>query len=135
MKWWGPTGFTSHTCKIDFREGGKFVFHMRAPKEMNNADFYTAGTYKKIAPLEYIEFTQGLSDSAGNKINPATMGMPPDFPEEIPSLLAFKRVGDPSTGLRTELTAIEYGWTLGQMREMSKLGLEECLDKLAENLR
>lgn len=129
-KWWGPRNFTSHSCAIDFREGGKFVFHMRAPKEMNNADFYTAGVYKKIAPLEYIEFTQGLSDSAGNKINPATMGMPSDFPEEIPSLLAFRRVGD-----KTEFTAIEYGWPLGQMREMSKLGLEQCLDKLAENLR
>jgi uncharacterized protein YndB with AHSA1/START domain len=32
MKWWGPTGFTSPTCKIDFREGGKFVFHMRAQR-------------------------------------------------------------------------------------------------------
>jgi len=135
MKWWGPTGFTSPSCKIDFREGGKFIFHMRAPKEMNHADFYTSGVYKKIVPAELIEFTQGLSDKDGNKINPATMGMPADFPEEIPSLLAFKRVGDPSTGLRTELTAIEYGWTLGQMREMSKLGLEQCLDKLAESLK
>lgn len=130
MKWWGPTGFTSPSCKIDFREDGRFIFHMRAPKEMNNADFYTAGVYKKIAPAELIEFTQGLSDKDGNKINPATMGMPADFPEEIPSILAFKRVGE-----KTELTAIEYGWTLGQMREMSKLGLEQCLDKLAESLK
>lgn len=130
MKWWGPTGFTSPSCQIDFREGGKFIFHMRAPKEMNNADFYTSGVYKKIVPAEFIEFSQGLSDKDGNKIDPTTMGMPADFPEEIPSLLAFRRVGD-----KTELTAIEYGWTLGQMREMSKLGLEQCLDKLAENLK
>lgn len=130
MKWWGPTGFTSPSCQIDFREGGKFLFHMRAPHEMNNADFYTAGVYKKIAPMELIEFTQGLSDKDGNKINPTTIGMPADFPEEIPSLLAFKRVGD-----NTELTAIEYGWSLGQMREMSKLGLEQCFDKLAESLK
>ncbi len=126
MKWWGPTGFTSPSCQIDFREGGKFIFHMRAPKEMNNADFYTGGVYKKIVPAELIEFTQSLSDKDGNRINPATMGMPADFPEEIPSLLAFKRVGE-----KTELTAVEYGWKLGQMREMSKLGLEQCLDKLA----
>lgn len=130
MKWWGPTGFTSPRCQIDFREGGKFVFHMRAPKEMNNADFYTAGVYKKIVQAEFIEFTQGLSDKDGNKIDPATMGMPADFPEEIPSLLAFKRVGE-----KTELTAIEYGWTLGQMRDMSKLGLEQCLDKLDASLK
>lgn len=130
MKWWGPTGFTSPSCRIDFREGGRFVFHMRAPKEMNNADFYTAGTYKKIVPAELIEFTQGLSDKDGNKIDPTTIGMPADFPEAIPSLLAFKRVGD-----KTELTAIEYGWKLGEMREMSKLGFEQCLDKLAESLK
>jgi uncharacterized protein YndB with AHSA1/START domain len=129
-KWWGPRNFTSHACAIDFREGGKFVFHMRAPKEMNNADFYTAGVYKKIAPQEFIEFTQGLSDKDGNKIDPTTMGMPPDFPEEIPSLLAFKRVDG-----KAELTAIEYGWTLGQMRTLSEQGLSECLDKLAESLR
>lgn len=130
MKWWGPTGFTSPSCQIDFREGGRFVFHMRAPKEMNNADFYTAGVYKRIVPAELIEFTQGLSDKDGNKINPTTIGMPADFPEEIPTLLAFESVGE-----KTKLTAIEYGWTLGQMREMSKLGLEQCLDKLAESLK
>jgi uncharacterized protein YndB with AHSA1/START domain len=130
MRWWGPRGFTSPSCKIDFREGGKFVFHMRAPKEMNNADLYTGGVYKKIAPMEFIEFSQGLSDKDGNKIDPTTMGMPPDFPEEIPSLLAFKSVDG-----KTELTAIEYGWTLGQMRTLSEQGLSECLDKLAESLR
>jgi uncharacterized protein YndB with AHSA1/START domain len=130
MRWWGPTGFTSPSCQIDFREGGKFIFHMRAPKEMNNADFYTAGVYKKIVPAELIEFTQGLSDKDGNKIDPTTLGMPADFPEEIPSLLAFKSVDG-----KTELTAIEYGWSLGQMREMSKLGLEQCLDKLAASLQ
>lgn len=130
VKWWGPTGFTSPSCKIDFREGGKFLFHMRAPNEMNNADFYTAGVYNKIVLAERIEFTQGLSDKDGNPIDPTTIGMPADFPKEIPSLLAFKRAGD-----KTELTAIEYGWRLGQMRDMSKLGLEQCLDKLAASLK
>lgn len=127
MRWWGPTGFTSPSCKIDFREGGKFVFHMRAPKDFQGGqDFYTAGVYKKIVPLKLIEFTQGLADKDGNRIDPAAMGMPPDFPKDIPSALAFKRIGG-----KTELTATEYGWTVGQMRDMSESGLNECLDKLA----
>lgn len=127
MRWWGPTRFTSPSCKIDFREGGKFVFHMRAPKDFQGGqDFYTAGVYKKIVHLKLIEFTQGLADKDGNRIDPATMGMPPDFPKEIPSALAFKRVGN-----KTELTATEYGWTVGQMRDLSESGLSECLDKLA----
>lgn len=130
MRWWGPTGFTSPTCRIDFREGGRFVFHMRAPKDFQGGqDFYTAGVYKKIVPLKLIEFSQGLADKDGNRIEPTTVGMPAEFPKEIPSALTFKRVGD-----KTELTATEYGWTAGQMRDMSEAGLNQCLDKLAEVL-
>jgi uncharacterized protein YndB with AHSA1/START domain len=129
-RWWGPTGFTSHSSKIDFRVGGKYVFHMRAPKDFQGGqDFYTAGVYKKIVPLQLIEFTQGLSDKDGNPIDPAAMGMPPDFPKEIPSSLVFKRVGS-----KTELTVTEYGWTAGQMRDMSESGMSECLNKLATAL-
>jgi uncharacterized protein YndB with AHSA1/START domain len=130
MRWWGPTGFTSPSCKIDFREGGKFLFHMRAPKDFQGgADFYTSGVYKKILRHKLIEFTQTLSDKDGNQIDPAKMGMPPDFPKEILSALAFKAVGN-----KTELTATEYGWTVGQMRDMSEAGLSQCLDKLAAAL-
>ena len=130
MRWWGPRGFTSPFCKIDFREGGKFLFCMRAPKDFQGGqDFYTAGVYKKIVPMTLIEFSQGLADMDGNRIDPTTMGMPADFPKEIPSALAFKRVGN-----KTELTATEYGWTEGQMRDLSESGLNECLDKLAEVL-
>jgi uncharacterized protein YndB with AHSA1/START domain len=130
MRWWGPTGFTSPSCKIDLREGGKFLFHMRAPKDFQGGqDFYLAGVYKKIVPLQLIEFSQNLADKDGNRIDPTTMGMPADFPKEIPSALAFK-----GSGNRTELTVTEYGWTVGQMRDMSEGGLSECLDKLAKVL-
>lgn len=130
MRWWGPIGFTSPSCKIDFREGGKFIFCMRAPKDFQGGqDFYTAGVYKKIVPLKLIEFSQGLADKDGNRIDPTTMGMPADFPKEIPSALAFKRVGD-----KTELTVTEYGWTVGQMLDMSEAGMNQCLDKLADVL-
>ena len=127
MRWWGPTGFTSPSCKIDFRVGGKYLFHMRAPKDFQGGqDFYTAGVYTKIVPLKLIEFTQGLADKGGKPIDPGSMGMPPDFPKEIPSSLSFKQVGS-----KTELTVTEYGWTVGQMRDLSESGMNECLDKLA----
>ena len=127
MRWWGPTGFTSPLCRIDFREGGKYLFCMRAPKEFQGGQhFYTAGVYKKIVPMRLIEYSQGLADKDGNRIDPTTMGMPADFPREIRSALAFKRVGD-----RTELTVTEYDWTVGQMLDMSEAGMNQCLDKLA----
>lgn len=128
--WWGPTGFTSPSAEIDFREGGKFLFCMRPPKEWGNQDLYTAGVYTKIVPLERIDFTQMLSDQDGNAIDPTSINMPADFPPSIPCVLQFKRQGN-----QTELTVIEYGWAAGQMREMSRMGMEQCLDKLAECLK
>ena len=71
MKWWGPKHYTSPSCKIDLREGGKYVFCMRAPEDQGGQEHYTAGVYKKIIPMEYLEFTQGLSDKDGNPIDPA----------------------------------------------------------------
>jgi hypothetical protein len=103
---------------------------MRPPKEFGPNDLYTSGVYSRIVPGELLEFTQGLSDKAGNRIDPTSIGMPADFPAEIPTSLRFKSVGD-----KTELTAIEYSWKIGQMRDMSEAGFAECLDKLGETLR
>jgi len=32
-RWWGPKGFTSPCCEIDFRAGGKFLSCMRSPED------------------------------------------------------------------------------------------------------
>src|SRR5512140_493447 len=82
MRWWGPQYWDSPSAKIDLREGGKYIFAMRAPQEQGGQVSYTAGVYKRIVPMELLEFTQGLSDQDGNPIDPAQAGMPPDFPKE-----------------------------------------------------
>ena len=127
MRWWGPRGYTSPSCKIDFREGGRYIWCMRAPKEQGGQDMYTTGIYKKIVPMQRIEFGQSLSDKDGSLLDPSTLGMPPDFPKEIRTVLEFKSVGN-----KTELTVTEYDWKIGQMRDYSESGMAECLDKLSE---
>jgi uncharacterized protein YndB with AHSA1/START domain len=129
MKWWGPKYYTSPSCQIDLHEGGKYIFCMRAPEEQGGQDHYTAGIYKKIVPMEYLEFTQGLADKDGNPIDPQQVGMPPDFPEEILTSIVFKPKGE-----MTELTITEYGWTPGQMYVYSLAGLHQSIDKLAAAL-
>ena len=125
-RWWGPKYYTSPTCKIDLREGGKYVFSMRAPKDQGGQDSYTAGVYQKIVPMERLEFTQSLSDKDGNRIDPAQVGMPPDFPKEIRTVVLFKAKGD-----MTELTITEYDWPVGQMYVYSLAGMHQSIDKLA----
>ncbi len=131
MKWWGPKYYTSPSCKIDLREGGRYVFCMRAPQEQGGQDSYTAGTFKKIVPMELLEFTQGMSDQDGNPIDPAQAGLPPDFPKAIRTVVTFKRF----RGDMTELTVTEYAWPASQMMVYSIAGLHQSIDKLIESLK
>lgn len=126
-KWWAPTGFTTPLAKMDFREGGASLVCMRSP---DGQDFYSLWSYKKIAPLELIEYIHNLVDKDGKKVDPAKVGLPPDFPQDVRNVITFKAVG----ANRTEMTVKEYGYTSDQWFDLSKQGLEQCLDKMAAAL-
>jgi hypothetical protein len=76
-------------------------------------------------PLERIEYIQNLSDKDGNWIDPVTLGLLPDFPKDVYTVVTFKALGD-----QTELTVTEYGIPGGQMGEYAEIGLNQTLDKL-----
>ncbi len=126
-RWWGPARFTCPTAKIDFREGGKSVVCMRSPSEMGSQDMYSIWEYKKIVPMQSIEFIQNLADAAGNKKLPVDLGMPADFPEDVRTVVTFKETGKG----QTEMTVTEYA-DFGQMSHFAQLGLEQCFDKMQE---
>ena len=93
MRWWGPDYFTSPSAKIDFREGGTSLVCMRAPKDFGGQDMYSTWVYQKIVPMERIEFIQNLADENGNLIDPAMLGMPPEFPRDTRTVVTFKDLG------------------------------------------
>ena len=124
MQWWGPTGFTSPLARMDFREGGTSLVCMRSPE---GQDLYNTWTYRKILPMQLIEFILNFSDKDGKKVDPVEVGLPPDLPQDVRNVVTFEAVGDN----KTEMTVTEYDWTVGQMMEMSKAGLQQCLDKMA----
>ena len=129
MRWWGPEFYTSTTCKIDLREGGSYLFCMRAPQDQGGQDTYTAGVYKKIVPMERLEFTQSLADKDGKKISPAQVGMPADFPAELHMTVVFT-----AKGSLTEITITESAWPVSQMYVYSLAGMHQSIDKLAASL-
>ena len=124
-RWWGPKNFISPVAKIDFREGGKSIVSMKAPKEMGGQEFYSVWEYIKIIPLQSIEFIQSLSDKDGNKIDPVKLGMPADFPKDIKTVVTFKAVAKN----QTEMTVTEYA-DFGMISEFAQIGLEQSLDKM-----
>ena len=129
-QWWGPTGFTCPVAEMDFREGGTSLVCMRAPEEFGAMDMYNTWTYRKIDPMERIEFTQNFADKDGTQLDPAEMGIPPGVPREVRHVVTFKALN----GNQTELTVTEFGYTSDQAHDISKVGMEQCLDKMAASL-
>ena len=61
---------------MNLREGGTSLVCMRA-KQFGGYAMYNTWTYKKIVPLQRIEFILNFADKDGNKLNPANIGLPP----------------------------------------------------------
>jgi uncharacterized protein YndB with AHSA1/START domain len=121
-QWWGPTGFTSPSAQLDFRVGGTSLVCMRAPAEFGGQDMYTTWTYRRIEPMTEIEFDNRFTDSLGVGVPP-----PPGVPTEVRHLVTVASI---ATG-RTSMTVIEFGYPNEQVRDQSKAGLEQCLDKMS----
>jgi uncharacterized protein YndB with AHSA1/START domain len=122
MRWWGPNCFTAPMAKMDFREGGTSLVCMRAP---DGPDMYSTWTYQRIVPNQRIEYIHNLADPDGNKLDPVSLGFP-DLPQDVRNVITFKTVNH-----QTEMTVTEYGFPTGQMYNMARMGLEQCLDKMA----
>lgn len=130
MLWWGPKDFTSPLCRVDFREGGTYLFCMRAPKEYGGQDSFSTGTFVKIAPMKLIEYTDSFADKDGNAVSPTTYGMSADYPEKVRTTVEFKDMGD-----KTEITLTQYSVPVDKMREFAEIGWNQSLDKLQASLK
>jgi uncharacterized protein YndB with AHSA1/START domain len=124
MQWWGPKGFTSPFCKMDFREGGKFLCCMKSP---DGQEFWNAGEYHEIVLHEKIVSSMYFSDEHGNKVEPAEYGIEHEAIDEAHDVATFEDLGDG----RTRLTFIgnetmENAKASGQIE-----GWNQILDKFA----
>ena len=129
MRWWGPTGFTSPRAELDVREGGTSLVCMRAPAEYGGQDLYNTWTYRKVVPPELLEFDLDFTD-ADRALLPAE-SIPPGVPRAVAHVVTLR----PVEGGRTELTVREFGYRTAQARDVSRAGLEQCLDKMVAMFR
>jgi uncharacterized protein YndB with AHSA1/START domain len=113
MRWWGPQGFTSPVCKIDFRVGGQYLFCMRAPE---GQEWWVGGEYCEIIPHEKIVSVLFYADKNG-KIDP-----PDKNDVEVRDVVTFEDIGNG----RTKLIFKRSYWDEGE-----DVGLSQIFDKLA----
>jgi uncharacterized protein YndB with AHSA1/START domain len=87
---------------------------------------YNTWTYTRIEPHERIEFVSNFAAEDGTHLDPATMGMPPGVPHDVPHVVTLEAAGED----RTEITVTEHGYTTEQACNLSRAGMEQCLDKM-----
>lgn len=129
-RWWGPNDFTAPSCKIDFHEGGTSLVSMASPK-LGFPEQFSTWRYTKIVPMKRIEYIHNLADKNGNAIDPTSIGMPADFPQNLLNIITFEDLGNH----RTKITVTEKDWPVGHMMDLSRMGMEQCLDKMERALR
>lgn len=129
-RWWGPNDFTAPSCKMDFREGGTSLVSMASPK-LGFPEQFSTWHYTKIVPMKRIEYIHNLADTRGNAIDPASVGMPADFPQDLLNIITFEDLGNG----KTKITVTEKDWPVGHMMELSRIGMEQCLDKMERALK
>lgn len=122
MKWWGPDGYTAPVAKMDVRVGGTSLVAMRSPE---GQEHWMTWTYTVVEPERRLEYVQNLSTPEGGPVDPTSVGMPPEFPRDVATVVTLTPKGS-----QTEVTISEHTTTSPFMMEMSQRGLEQVMDKM-----
>ena len=130
--WWGPTGFTCPRAEADVRVGGRILVTMRAPDGWGRFEQHSAWDIVELDAPRLLRYVFRFTDAAGEPITPAEAGIPADgIPERGEHDVVLSALGDG----RTRLEMTEHGYTTAETRDMSRAGLEQCLDKMAARVR
>lgn len=126
LRWWAPNGFTTPTCTVDLRPGGRFRYCMRSPE---GQDYHGQGVYREIIPNERIVYTDSFIDEDGNQVPATHYGMSPETPLETMVTVTFE---DAREGTKVTLRH-EIPHTLPEREEMRE-GWSQMLGRLSDAL-
>jgi uncharacterized protein YndB with AHSA1/START domain len=78
--WYGPTGATIPTAKMDVRVGGSRLVCMEMQTPNGAMQMWFTGEYREVIENERLVYTESMSDEGGNVLPPSAMGMPDGHP-------------------------------------------------------
>lgn len=102
-EWFAPHGCTIVFLKLEIEEGGSFHSRIHNPEF---GDCWCIGTYHEIVAPKKIVFSMINADENGVPVNPANIGMDPDWPGETLVTVTFSEV-DGSTIVNLKQTVAE----------------------------
>jgi uncharacterized protein YndB with AHSA1/START domain len=117
-QWWSPPNFTTHTCKVDLRPGGMFLYGMRAP---DGTEVWGRFIYREIVAPEKLVFIVSFSDAQGGRTRHPWSE---HWPLDILSTVTFE-----AQGARTKVTV---RWTPHEASELERKAFDEGRGSLAQ---
>jgi uncharacterized protein YndB with AHSA1/START domain len=93
-RWYAPNGCTILFRRLDARPGGEFHSCIRTP---SGHECWCKGIYREVVIPERIVLTMAVSDANGNAVEPAEVGMDPDWPRETVVTVTFVENGGKTT--------------------------------------
>lgn len=112
MRWWGPHGFTTSSCKMDLRAGGAWRICMRGPDGHEDRQ---QGVFREIVEPERLVFSYAFEDEAGK-----------------PGHETVVTVTFADLGAKTQLTIHHAVFETVAVRDDHVRGWNEALDHLAQ---
>ncbi len=126
LHWFAPRGCTIAFRTLDLRPGGTFHSCILTP---SGHQCWCQGVYREIVAPERIVFTMAVADEQGNLVEPADVGMDPDWPRETIVTVTFAELEG-----KTKLTLRQTVNESLAKRTGAHPSWIEMLDRLAENL-
>jgi uncharacterized protein YndB with AHSA1/START domain len=120
----GAEGFYCACLQDGFSRGRKFLYCMRTP---DGQEFWNGGEYHEIVPHEKIVSSMYFSDSEGNKIEPAQLGIEHEAIEGAHDVILFEDLGNG----QTKLTFIGNETMENAIKSGQLEGMNQILDKAA----
>ena len=103
-RWYAPDGCTVEFARIDVRPGGTFHSCIRSP---DGRPCWCVGEYREVIPPERLVLTLAVADEQGNRVEPAAVGMDPQWPRESVVTVTLDDAGEGKTRLTLHQTVSE----------------------------
>lgn len=117
-RWWGPKAFELHTCRLDLRPGGTFLYGMTSAVA---GDMWGKFTFREIVEPERLVWVVAFSDPTG-----ATTRNPwdPNWPLETLSVVTFDEA-DGGTRITVEWLVVDDDPVAARAFDASRASMEQ----------
>jgi uncharacterized protein YndB with AHSA1/START domain len=118
-RWFGPKGFTLHSCETDPRPGGVFRFCMRSPK---GKDYWVHGAYREVVAPERLVITCTAHDAQGIARLEEVIDVRFEEQRGRTRLILNAAASGPSVEAASMLEGMQQGWseTLDRLHTVSE---------------